>query len=198
MKETINEVVLQGRISYKFSTPKATVLTLTVDGATGVYNYPRVVCFGKVKEEADKFEKGNFVKVTGNIQSSKRNPKVKNQSLESVFAESVEEAKTVMKEAFDVDGHFVSQKNEFKVGGEVTGTENLTGNIYNLVVKTSKNGRISFVKLTKFVKSPEDPIFGVNPGDDVYVLGHIQTRKKTENGISQYFQNYVISEIKKA
>jgi single-stranded DNA-binding protein len=198
MKETINEVVLQGSVAYKFSTSEATVLTLIVNGATNVSNYPRVVCFGEAKKQADEFEKGDFVKVTGNIQSSKRKPKIKNQSLESVFAESVEKAKTVMEETFEVDGHYVSYKNDFKIGGEVTATECLTGNIYNITVKTTKNNRLSFVRLTKFVKSTDDAVLSIAPGDYVYVLGHIQTRKKTDNGVSQYFQNYIISEVKKA
>ena len=198
MKETINEVVLQGAVAYKFSNAEATVLTLIVGGTTNVSNYPRVVCFGETKKQADQFEKGDFVKVTGNIQSSKRKPKIKNQSLESVFAETVEKAKTDMEETFSVDGHYVSNKNSFKIGGEVTGTESLAGNIYNITVKTTKNNRLSFVKLTRFVKSTEDVTLSVNPGDYVYVLGHIQTRKKTENGVTQYFQNYVISEITKA
>ncbi len=197
MKETINDVVLQGSVAYKYSTPEATVLTMIVGGATNVSNYPKVVCFGEAKKQADEFEKGDFVKVTGNIQSSKRKPKVKNQSLESVFAESVEKAKSVMEEAFEVDGHFVSYKNEFKIGGEVTATECLTGNICNITVKTTKNNRLSFVRLTKFVRSTEDVVLSIAPGDYVYVLGHIQTRKKTENGVSQYYQNYVISEVKK-
>ena len=197
MKETVNEVVLQGSVAYKFSNDDATVLTLIVGGATNVSNYPKVVCFGEAKKQADKFEKGDFVKVTGNIQSSKRKPKVKNQSLESVFAESVEKAKTDMEETFKVDGHYVTYKNFFKVSGEVTATECLAGNIYNITVKTTKNGRLSFVRLTKFVKSAEDSVLAIAPGDYVYVLGHIQTRKKTDNGVSQYFQNYIISEVKK-
>ena len=198
MKETINEVVLQGGVAYKFSTSEATVLTLIVSGATNVTNFPKVVCFGEAKKQADKFEKGDFVKVTGNIQSSKRKPKIKNQSLESVFAESVEKAKTDMEETFDVDGRYVTYKNGFKIGGEVTATECLSGNIYNITVKTMKNNRPSFVRLTRFVKSNEDTVLSIAPGDYVYVLGHIQTRKKTEDGVSQYYQNYIISEVKKA
>ena len=196
-RETINELVLQGGIVHKLSTSDVTILTITTGNITSIKNYPKVVCFREAKEQADKFKEGDYVRVTANIQSSKRNPKIKNQALESIFAESVEEAKSVMEEKFNVEGYFVAYQNELKICGPVVSTSSLAGNVCNIVVRTMKNDRLSFVKLTKFIKSPNDPALAIAPGDYVYALGHIQTRKKEVNGKPHTFQNCVISEIKK-
>lgn len=194
-KETINDVTLQGVIVYKFSAPKVTILTIATGNSTNVPNYPKAVFFGPLKEQADTFEKGDCVKVTGNIQSSKRNPEIKNQVLISVFAEGIEAAKTAMEEAFDIEGNFVQYKNEFKLSGAVVSVDIAASNILNITVRTDKNGRPSFVKLTKFLRGKNS--IDIHPGEFVYVLGQIQTHKsETENG-TNYFQNYVISEIKK-
>ena len=59
-RETINEVVLQGGIVHKLSTPDVTILTLTTGNITAVKNYPKVVCFRDAKEQADKFKEGDY------------------------------------------------------------------------------------------------------------------------------------------
>lgn len=196
-RETINDVVLQGRIVHKFSAPKVTILTLATRNANSVSNYPKVVCFEELKNEADKFEKGDYVEVKGNIQSSKRNPEIKNQVLISIFAESVKEAKSVMEKTFAVEGNYIPQVNEFRLSGTVVSVDNPAGNILNVTVRTDKNNRPSFVKLTRFLKGGSDPVIDVRPGDFVYILGHVQTHRSDARDETKYFQNYVISELKK-
>lgn len=196
-RETTNDVTLQGGIVHKFSAPKVTILTLVTKNNASVANYPKVVFFGDMKDEADKFEKGDCVKVTGNIQSSKRKPEIKNQVLTSVFAESIESAKSSMEENFDVIGDFVPYKNEFKISGSVVAVDTSAKGIFNITVRTDKNSRPSFVKLTRFVKGKSYLATEVCVGDYVYVLGHVQTHKSDASGETKYFQNYVITEIKK-
>lgn len=192
-RETSNDVSLQGVIVHKFSAPKVTILTLSTGNATPVPNYPKVVFFGELKNDADTYEKGDFVQVSGNIQSSKRNPEIKNQVLESIFAESIKGAKSSMEENFDVEGRYIPYKNEFKLSGTVVASDLSTENILNITVRTDKNNRPSFVRLTKFLKGRN---VDIRIGDYVYILGHVQTHKsETENGI-KYYQNYVVSEFK--
>lgn len=195
-RETINEVVLQGGVAYKYSTESVTILTLAI-GAKESKNFPRAVFFGDAKKEADKFQKGDFVKISGNIQSSKKIPKIKNQETESIFGETIEKAKSSMEENFEVEGSFVSYKNEIKVAGTVVAAECLNGDIYNITIRTNKNDRLSFVKLTRYIRTKDDPIFSVLIGDYVYVIGVIQTAKKEKDGSPYTFQNFIVSEIKK-
>lgn len=196
-RETINDVVLQGKIVHKFSAPKVTILTLATRNSTSVSNYPKVVFFEALKEAADKFDKNDYVEITGNIQSSKRDPSIKNQVLISIFAESINGAKSEMEEAFCVEGNYISQINEFRISGPVVAVDNPASNILNITVRTDKNGRPSFVKLTRFLKGKSDPALDVRPGDFIYVLGHVQTHKSDAHDETKYFQNYVISELKK-
>lgn len=193
-RETTNDVSLQGIVVHKFSTDKVTILTLSTGNSTVIPNYPKVVFFGELKTEADNYEKGDFVKVLGNIQSSKRNPEIKNQVLESIFAEKIEGAKSSMKEKFGVEGRYIPFKNEFNLSGTVVAVDLSTENILNVTVRTDKNGRPSFVRTTKFLNSGK--AIDVSVGDFVYALGHIQTHKSEKNDEVKYFQNYVVSEFK--
>ena len=199
VKNTTNDVVLQGSIVHKFSTPAVTILTLAVKTSPTIVNYPKVTFFGEAKNKADQFEKGDIVKVDGNIQSSKVNPKIKNQVTLAVFGEDVTGAKTVMEEAFNVEGRYVPHKNEFKIAGTVTSVVAVTPEVLAVTVRTDKNKRPSFVRLTRFVgaKNGTDRVSEVAPGDFIYAVGHVQTHKSAKSGETKYFQNYVVSEFKK-
>lgn len=198
-RETINEVTLQGGITHKFSTDKVTILTLVTKGPNSIANYPKAVFFGEAKKQADQFGKGDFVKISGNIQSSKRNPKIENQVTLAVFGEGVQRAKTVMEDAFNVEGRYVPHQNEFKLAGSVVSVGTATPGILVITVRTNKNGRPSFVSLTRFVnnKNGANAVADVQVGDFVYAVGHVQTHKSDKNGEAKYFQNYVVSELKK-
>lgn len=196
-RETTNDVILQGKIVHVFSTPKVTILTLATKTASSVVNYPKVVFFGPVKEQADGFKEHDHVQINANIQSSKKKPEIQNQVTLALFGEAICEAKSVMETAFDVEGNYIPNKNEFKLSGSVVSVNVVTNNIHRITVRTDKNGRPSFVQLTKFINNKNDPILEVRPGEYVYVLGHVQTHKSKKGDEVKYFQNYVISEFKK-
>ena len=196
-KETVNEVVLQGKIKDVFYKDNVTVLTLAVGiELSSRHNFPQVLCFREAKKQADQFKKDDSVKITGNIQSSRRNPNIKNQVLVSILAETVESAKSRMEEAFNVQGAFVKPQNSFCVAGKVSDVELHASNVCNITVKTYKNGHVSFVRLVRYMKSPQDSALTIAPDDYVYALGQVQTTKKEENGKFYYYQNYVANEIK--
>ena len=153
-KETSNEVNLQGKIVYKYSTPKATMLTLSIKNPlTSVKNFPNIVFFGEAKRQADTFNEQDFVKVIAHLQSSKRNPAIKNQITLSIFGDQICGAKSTMETNFNVEGDYFPYKNEFKLAGPAIASRAIAENLHEITIKTEKGGRPSFVKLTKFINN---------------------------------------------
>lgn len=195
--ENVNEVEIQGKLVHKFVTDKATLLTVNTGRATTVPNYPKVVFFGPEKDEAAKFEVGDNVRITGNIQSSKRNPAIKNQVTLSVFGETIAPATTQFEQNFGVSGVYAAPINQFKLAGTIVSIDIPNKNLVRLTVRCVKNNRISFVQLVHFSKFPEKVIAEYLPGDFVRVLGSVQTTKQEKNGEMRYYQSYVVTELHK-
>ena len=193
----VNDVLIQGKVVHKFTTDKVTLLTVNTGRATSVPNYPKIVFFGNLKDEAAKFEKGDSVKITGNIQSSKRNPAIKNQITLTVFGESIAPAETQFQQAFGVPGVYAAPVNHFMLAGTITSIDVPSKNIVRLTVRCVKNNRISFVQLVYFSNYPEKVITEYLPGTYVRVIGHIQTDKQEKNGEMRYYQSFVVSELHK-
>ena len=195
-KQDVNEVFIQGRIIHKYASEKATILTISTGRATIAPNYPKIVFFAEVKEAADSYEVGNFVKVVGNIQSSKRNPHIKNQNLLSVFGESIMPAETQFELDHGIPGAFAPAINHFKLAGVITAVDIPTKNIVRLTVRCVKNGRPSFVTIIHFSKEPAKVVAEHLPGTFVRVSGSVQTSKNEKGGETKYYQSYVASELK--
>lgn len=195
-----NEVVIQGNIVNKIVTPKTAILYVNTATATKVANFPKVVCFGELRDVVVKnFNRGDKVYVLGNIQSSIRNEKNKNRDLLTIFAEEVSDAKSLMENTFHVDSEFSYKPfvNSLKIAGCVTNIRKLTENLFNVTVFTKKNNRISFVTLSYYTHEPDKFVENISVKDNVYVIGNVQTTKKEINGEMRYFQNYVATEIVK-
>ena len=191
----VNEVLIQGKIVHKYVTDKATLLTVNTGRATPTPNYPKVVFFNSAKDEAAKYEVGDSVKVIGNIQSTKKNPKIKNQMMISIFGESISAAETQFEKDFGIPGEYAPSINRFKLAGKVLEVDIPSKNIVRFTVHTIKNGHNSFVKLTYFSKDPASVISQHLPGSFVRVNGSIQTTRSEKNGEIRYFQSYVASEL---
>lgn len=197
----VNEVILQGIIVHKFVTDKVAILTIGTGNATRKPNYPKVVCFNEVKDDVrDLFELGDRVRVTGNIQSSKYKKEIKNQNTLSVFAEKVEPAFSTLKSEFedaDISNEgYIPSINKFKVAGKVVRVESPSDGIVRLTVSATKNNRISFIKLTYFVKDVDSIMTTYNPGDQVFAIGVVQTVKKGSD-VVKHFENYVVTSLSK-
>ena len=197
-----NEVLLQGVIVHKFVTPAVAILTINTGNATPVPNYPKVLFFGELRDEIEKeYEVRDHVSVRGNIQSSKRKPNVKNQIMQSIFGESIEATHSAMQDAFGVDSKnsYKPFVNTFKVAGQVMSIECPSANIIRLVIKTEKNGHISFARYVYYTKEPDKFLSSVHPQDYLCAVGCVQTSKSEASGDVKYYQNYVLLElIKKA
>ena len=196
-KVDVNEVVLQGKIVHKYVVDKATLLTINTGRATLVPNYPKVVFFGAGKDEAAKYNTGDNVRIVGNIQSSKRNPNIKNQQTISIFGEEITAAETQFEKDFGIPGVYAIPVNHFKLAGTITEVNIPNKNNVTLVVKTMKNGHVSYVKLVHFTKNPEQIIGKYLPGEYVCVSGLVQTSKLERNGEPVYLQSYIANEIRR-
>ena len=191
----LNEVLIQGRIVHRYAAEKATILTVSTGRATIAQNHPKVVFFGEIKDEAAKYDVGSFVKITGNIQSSKRNPSIKNQSTLSVFGESIGPATTQFEEDHGIPGSYAPAINHFKLAGTITSIDIPTKNIVRLTVKCIKNGRPSFVTLIFFSQEPAKVVAAHLPGSFIRASGCVQTSKSTKGGETSHYQSYVASEL---
>lgn len=197
---SINDVVLEGIIVHKFVTPKIAILTINTGSATPEPNYPKVLFFGDfIKDIENNYEVKDHVKITGNIQSSRYKPGIKNQNTISIFGESIEHSQTTMEESFGIatGTPFYKFQNEIKISGTITLIEKVFGNLIRLKVLTNKNSRISFVTLVHYTETPDDILEQFKKDDNICVIGCVQTTKKEKNGETHYFENYVANVIAK-
>ena len=188
-------------IVHKFVTPDVAILTLSTGKATPVTNFPKILFFGELRNKVEKdFEQGSHVTVVGNIQSSKKKDNIKNQILQSIFAESIEKTESLMEEAFGVSTStsYKKYENTFKIAGEVMALDCPAESMIRMTIKTIKAGRVSYARYVYYTASPEDVLSSIHPKDYVLGVGCVQTNKtKKKNGETQYFQNYVITELAK-
>ena len=194
----INDVILEGAIVHKFVTPKIAILTINTGNATPTQNFPKVLFFGDFIADIEKnYEVKDHIKVTGNIQSSRRKPNVKNQNMIAIFGESIEKSDSVMKQAFGVetDKSFYKFTNEIKVAGTIIAIEKAFNNLIRLRVSAVKNGRQSFINMVHYTSTPDTILTDFKVGDEVCILGCVQTTKKESNGEVHHFENYVANEI---
>lgn len=200
--ENINEVTLKGVIIHKFVTPDVAILTINTGNSTPVVNFPKVVFFGDLRADVENnFKKGDHVTVTGNIQSSRKKENVKNQIMQSVFAESITKTVSVMEAAFGVStsSSYKKFENTFKIAGEVMSLDCPADSMVRMTIRTYKNNRVSFSRYVFYTANPEEVLSNIHPRDFVYGLGCIQTSKKVKkNNETQYFQDYIITELAKA
>lgn len=196
----INDVLLEGAIVHKFVTPKIAILTINTGNATHTPNFPKVLFFGDFIEDIDKnYEVRDYVKIIGNIQSSRRKPNVPNQNTIAIFGEGIEKSENVMKEAFGIEVESSAHRfrNEIKVAGQLIGIQKTFNNLVRLVVLTNKNNRESFVTMVHYNQDPDKVLETFKKGDNVCIIGCVQTTKKENNGEIHHFENYVANEISK-
>lgn len=197
----INNVMLQGTIVHKFTTPKVAILTIGTGNATPTTNYPKVLFFGKdVEDINENYKIGEHVSITGNIQSSRKKDDIKNQNLVSIFGETIEKSKSIFQEKFGVNEDNTPEyefKNEINISGKISKISKIFDNLVKIRISVVKNGRFSSVNMVYYTNNPEKILNTYKLKDIVYITGCVQTTKKIVDGKPHYFENYVINEIKK-
>lgn len=199
-----NDVIAQGVIVHKYSTDKVTILTISTGRATQVINYPKFVFFGEAKAEADKFEKYDNVQVKGNIQSSRRTKDGKKFTTQSCYGEEIKRTPRDMERMFGInDGRFEDPINHVELAGELIAAEATSDGILKILLRTVKNGRVSNVQVFEFTNKAEEKASKLQRGDNVCVVGTIQTIKKertdreTEKTETVYYENVVARILRK-
>lgn len=203
-QKDINEVLLQGIILNKYVTPDVTILTINTGSATPVRNYPKVVFFGEPKAMVDDgYETGDHVTIKGNIQSSKKNPEIKNQIMQTVFGESIKMTPTIMEEAFglDIPTSYKRYVDTFKISGLLQAIELIdcpAHNMVKLTIRTVKNGHVSFGEFVYYSDNAVNVANAMKPDERIYAIGCVQTSRTTSaTGETEYHQDYVLTEIAK-
>ncbi len=199
-----NDVVAQGVIVHKYSTDKVTILTISTGKATQVVNYPKFVFFGEAKAEADKFEKYDNVQIKGNVQSSRRTKDGKRFTTQSCYGEEIKRTPRDMERMFGInDGKFEDPVNHVELAGELVSVEATTEGILKILLRTVKNGRVSNVQIFEFTNKAKEKAEKLHKGDNVCVVGTIQTIKKerinkeTSESEAAYYENVVAKVLRK-
>lgn len=199
-----NDVVAQGVIVHKYSTDKVTILTISTGKATQIVNYPKFVFFGEAKVEADKFEKYDNVQIKGNVQSSRRTKDGKRFTTQSCYGEEIKRTPRDMERMFGInDGKFEDPVNHVELAGELVSVEATTEGILKILLRTVKNGRVSNVQIFEFTNKAKEKAEKLHKGDNVCVVGTIQTIKKerinkeTSESEAAYYENVVAKVLRK-
>lgn len=199
-----NDVVVQGTIVHKYSTDKVTILTISTGKATQVVNYPKFVFFEETKKEADKFEKYDNVQIKANVQSSRRFKDGKRFYTQSCIGESIKRTPRDMERIFGInEGKYEDPINQVELAGELVSAEAVSDNILKILLKIVKNNRLSYVQVFQFTNKAIETADKLFKGDNVCVVGNIQTIKKErlDNDTNQtenvYYENIVAKTLRK-
>ncbi len=194
-----NQIVISGRLIRKIKTDKTLSLIILVNpGKTA--NFPRVIFFGdNAKKYDEKYSEGDYVRIVGNVQSSKRTADDgKVTFTQTIFGESVEDAKTYAESEFSGGkGYNIKDENEVSICGKVLSIFSPRDNFLSVVVGTNKNNHFSSVKMSYFGRNCGDILADVHSGDYISTVGKIETSKKEIDGKARYFENVVIRDIAK-
>lgn len=88
-KKVKNSARFVGEVVAKYPTSAVTILTIKTVLGENKYSFPKVICFERVKPQADKIEVGDHVLVDCAIQSNKRDESIKNQSMRTIAANHI-------------------------------------------------------------------------------------------------------------
>ena len=203
--QDMNDVVLRGYVVHKFKANKATLINVSTrdysrPGTVGenkrithAADYPEVVFFGELADKvANSVKEGDFVTVTGNMQSSKRDVVT-----QSVFGEDIQFTESLLESAAGVDAgkSYPEDKNELILKGEVTSVKVFSPHTLGLIVRTVKNGHVSFVRVTYHVANADKEAEKIPNRSHVACVCRITTSKKEKDGKTNHYENVIVKEL---
>ena len=177
-----NLIQIKGKILYIYETPKNKHLLLRIGCGANVLS-----CFitdDKIKEQFSEYKVGDYINLSGNIQSSRRysekEQKIVNTQI--TFVDNINPRQYVDKGFY----------NRFWLNGTVSEIRELN-NCLKITVRTDNDGRISFVPVTFYY--PDVSLLNFEIGERIQTQRCVQSvRKIDRNGNHKYFQNYVGSQ----
>ncbi len=171
-----NKVFITGKIVHKYViAPNRVILTIH----TGGRDFPKVFALDKAAEYIiAKCPENSYVKIEGNIQSSKK-PKVAG-IVTSIFVDSVKRCSSS-----------TPPENKFFLSGEITSVRTFPNDITKIIVKTRVNNHISTVPVCFY--QPHHLLSSLADNYDLSISGKVQTVKKIyqSGSVKMYHQNYV-------
>ena len=168
-----NEVMLKGKILYIYTTPNKGNVLVKVGCKGNVVQC--FICNEMLKEHFKEFNVGDYINLTGNVQSTKRNEVISY----TVFVESIIPPEYTDKAYY----------NQFWLEGTTAAVCELT-NCLRITIHTESEGRYSFVPVVFYY--PDIRRLNFEVGERIHTQGSIQSvRKKDADGEYIYFQNYV-------
>ncbi len=172
-----NEVKIKGKVLYIFETENKNNILLRIGTKGNV-----ILCFTadkQIKEQLKEFGIGDYINLSGNIQSSINNGKY----TQTIFIDNV-----VPPNEYTDEGFY----NQFWLDGTVLKIKELP-NCMKITVKTEQKGRVSYVPVVFY--HPDVRRLNFEPGERIRTCGSVQSvRKKSSDGEYVYYQNYVGSQ----
>ncbi len=208
MEKYDNKVIQQGKVLFvnakkEEKDPKITsiVMETTVSRDGTKKNRIMVMCFGAQAKESLKYKPGDFIRVTGNMQTHKRkNAEGKQSNVQNVVAEEIVPARTKTEEKYGMKGAGTYLKiNEVYLMGIVTGISDYGKNMKYIMVRTVHKGVSANIMAKAYINPYNEEILNeLEIGDGVCIAGTIQVnpRKGKENR-TLYFENLIAIDISK-
>lgn len=173
-KEDKNELILSGRIVNIFPAKGCVIVTL----CTGNHTFPKVVCWQQNAEcILSEYKVTDDIHLLCNFQSSRHDGKLTT----SIFCTSI------LNKPLS-DKHL---QNSFVVRGRILSVF-LSDDLTKIIVETVTNGRHSTVPICVYNKNIR---WHYEKNQPICMRGTVETRRKSLNGKTVYFTNYVASHV---
>lgn len=200
----INELLIRGYIINKYSPQTASgldivILTMNVPSKkSNLPNYPKVVFYGDMAKEADKFKLYDNIEIVAEIQTHRKIVDGNKTYTQNIVGQSIKETDKTLSTAFEADlgGGYIAPENQLKLKGTVRQCYLITDNVLSITIETYINGRHNFIRTFMYGNKAKKFVSTLVPDTQVVALGEVQTLKKTKGTETLYFENIVIKEIK--
>lgn len=183
-----NSARLVGEVVNKFSTDKVTILTVnTGRGAYAHDNFPKAVCFEKVKPIADQIQIGDKVLLNCTIQANKRNEAIQNQAMRTIAVNHVRKIRD--------DDERYHPVNQFSFRCRIVSTRRIsrylaTARIFFYTTKPN----YMIVAYRGETQEDVDAFCEISSNDYVQLSGSIETnRLRNQDGSWRYTEDCVVN-----
>lgn len=200
MSVYFNKVTQQGKIisvnHKEGSTISSITLETTVSRDQSNRNRLTIMFFGEMYTEALKYNAGDFVTVSGTLQSHEsKNLSGKTSIKQDVVATKIEPTRSRMElliNNYKSISKMYDKSNDVIIAGDIVSIYEQTDKIKLIGVKTYANDSIQTVSVTIYQQPYNSEFFdSLTIGDNIIVIGTIQTKlKKTENK-SFIYENFI-------
>lgn len=176
----VNQVELRGSIVHKFKAGNWITITLGTSVNQNNRDFPSIYWYDEFVEEIDKkYNVGDRVSVVCTLRTSRAHP---DQSLVGI---AIEPLSGWIDAKFNA-GDYKTDFNEVLIKGEFVRVYNPGPDLAVVTLKTVINGYTYFPRVTCFGKHVARAT-EIEPGQTVYFVAHVQTRKKeTAEGVKHY------------